>query len=138
MVVFDGVEFAKRLENKLRIEKGLVGKKLVIFQTGVVESTYVRLKREMGIRLGVEVRVMICKSDGDLKMILKQVQDDGVVVQLPIAGVNETERDEILRMIPPEKDVDGLNPDGRNFLPAAVLAVAGAVVEVGVRRLRGV
>ena len=124
-MVFDGNGFAKRIEDKLRKSGKLMGKKLVIFQTGKVESTYVRLKREMGERLKVNIKLQISNNKLDLKQGIADAGEDcdGVLVQLPIVGASTEERDEILRMIPPEKDVDGLNPDGGKFLPAAVVAV---------------
>ena len=122
-MIFDGVGFAKKIEEGLRRSEKLVGTRLVIFQTGNKESGYVRLKREMGKRLGVEVEVKMVPRLTFTEAKLGRVDADGVLVQLPIAEVNKKERDEILRLIPEDKDVDGLNPDGGKFLPAVVVAV---------------
>lgn len=132
-MIFDGNGFAKDKKEKLMTEGVLMGKKLVIFQSGDKESTYVRLKREMGESLGVKVKVVFSDGPVDLTSLDKDV--DGVLVQLPITGVDEKERDEILRMIPQEKDVDGLNPDSEVFLPAVVVAVEKILEKAGVNQM---
>ena len=129
-MVFDGNRLAKEIKEELAASGELVGKRLIIFQTGDKESTYVRLKREMGESLGVKVRVVFSEGAPDLTRLNENV--DGVLVQLPIVGVDEKGRDDILRQIPKEKDVDGLNPDSNVFLPAVVVAVEKILVKVGV------
>ena len=126
-MIFDGRELANEIKKGLEVSGKLVGKSLVIFQTGEKESVYVRLKREMGEGLGVKVEVRVIN---EIKLLKKEVIEvgnepkvDGVMVQLPLVGTTERERDEILRLIPVEKDVDGLNPNGEVFLSAAVVAV---------------
>ena len=90
------------------------------------ESTYVRLKREMGERLGVLVSVSFAKNKEELKEMLFDANTDetidGVLIQLPIIGATKEETEQILYSINPEKDIDGLNPNSR-FIPAAVGAV---------------
>lgn len=132
-MVFDGNNLAREIKEDLVESGNLVGKKLVIFQSGDKESTYVRLKREMGESLGVKVEVVFSDGPIDLTNLDKDV--DGVLVQLPIIGVNETGRDEILRMIPQEKDVDGLNPDSEVFLPAVVVAVEKILEKAGINQM---
>ncbi len=123
-MIFDGRAEAKKIEEELRASGRLAGKSLLILQCdgNEKESTYVRLKREMGEKLGVEVKVELLNNKDEVGERLKAVTEDGVLVQLPILGAGREETEEILSLIPVEKDVDGLNPRS-NFKPAAVLAV---------------
>jgi methylenetetrahydrofolate dehydrogenase (NADP+)/methenyltetrahydrofolate cyclohydrolase len=106
----------------------LRGRCLVILQCDVrtEESTYVRLKREMGERLGVKVMVRFVVNTVQLKEEIRMVNEDktvdGILVQLPIKGAEKEEVEKILGMIEPKKDIDGLNPIS-GFVPAVVLAV---------------
>lgn len=124
---FDGKKEAERLAIFLEESERVLGKSLVIFQCDgrSEESTYVRLKREMGERLGVIVHVVFVANVDDLKnMIIESNVDetvDGILVQLPIFDLNRGEVEKILEMIDPKKDIDGLNPNS-NFVPAVVSA----------------
>jgi methylenetetrahydrofolate dehydrogenase (NADP+) / methenyltetrahydrofolate cyclohydrolase len=128
-MIFDGPALAREIEKSLRKDSGLKGKRLVIIQADgeEKESGYIRLKREMGESLGVEIEVRdISKLQTLKKEILKLGEDprvDGVMVQLPIKEASRKERDEVLRLISFKKDVDGLNPEGNIFLPSVVVAV---------------
>lgn len=134
-MIFDGVGFAKKIEKKLKRDGDLIGKRLIIFRADETdgESVYIRLKKEMGERLGVEVEVI--KGVPTPVVIQDYGKASGILVQLPITGVSETERDEILSLIPLEKDVDGLNPNGSKFLPAVVVAVEKILANVKGRTL---
>lgn len=124
---FDGKKEAERLAIFLEESERVLGKSLVIFQCDgrSEESTFVRLKREMGERLGVIVHVVFVANVDDLKnMIIESNVDetvDGILVQLPIFDLNRGEVEKILEMIDPKKDIDGLNPNS-NFVPAVVSA----------------
>jgi len=126
-MIFNGEGLVEGIKEDLLKSGKLTGKKLVIFQTGSKESTYVKLKREMGEALSVNVEVRVINDFWVLKKELVEVGSDGkvdgVMVQLPLAGATDRERDEILRLIPVEKDVDGLNSNGDVYLSAAVVAV---------------
>lgn len=155
-LVLDGKKEAEKIALFLEESERLMGKSLLILQCDghSEESTYVRLKREMGERLGVLVSVSFMKNKEELKDVLKEANTDdtvdGILIQLPIIGSSKEETDQILCSINPEKDIDGLNPNSR-FIPAVVgavervmeifnvdeeqpVAVVGALGEVG-RRL---
>lgn len=106
----------------------LLGKSLLILQCDghTEESTYIRLKREMGEKLGVMVTVLFAKNKEELGEMVEDANTDetvdGILVQLPIKGATKEEAEQILCTIKPEKDVDGLNPKS-SFIPAAVRAV---------------
>lgn len=127
-VIFDGKKQAEREAEFLEESERVLGKSLVIFQCDgrTDDSAYVRLKREMGERLGVIVSVVFATNKEELKEMLAAANEDetvdGILVQLPILGVDKIELEQILSSINPYKDVDGLNPKSR-FIPAVVRAV---------------
>lgn len=133
-VIFDGVKEAERAAAFLEESERVLGKSLVIFQCDgrTDESAYVRLKHEMGERLGVIVSVVFAKDKDELaEMVVAANQDetvDGILVQLPIQGADKEDVEQILSTINPEKDIDGLNPKS-SFIPAVVRAVE-RIVEI--------
>lgn len=132
-MVFDGRAAAKKIEAELGASGKLVGKSLLILvcDGSEKESTYVRLKREMGERLGVRVKVEVLRNKEQVVERLARIEEAGVLVQLPILGAGREETEAIVSKIPPEKDVDGLNSRG-SFKPAAVLAVLRLLKAAGV------
>jgi len=127
-VVFAGKKEAERMATFLEESERVLGKSLVILQCDgrSEESTYVRLKREMGERLGAMVSVRFAPSKDKLKKMLEEANSDetvdGILVQLPVIGTNREEFEQILSSIYPSKDVDGLNPKSR-FTSAAIRSV---------------
>jgi len=96
-------------EAKRRIAEG-VQPKLVIFydNDSPVISKYMGLKKGYGADIGVVVDVVKFAVNNARKRMLEAARDEsvhGIIVQLPLAKVSE----EILSLIPVEKDVDGLN-----------------------------
>jgi methylenetetrahydrofolate dehydrogenase (NADP+) / methenyltetrahydrofolate cyclohydrolase len=127
-VVLDGKNEAEKVALFLEDSEKLLGKSLLIIQCDgrTEESTYVRLKRQMGERLGVMVTESFAKDKEELKEVLADANSDetidGILIQLPIKGATKEETEQILYSINPEKDIDGLNPKSR-FIPAVVRAV---------------
>ncbi len=127
-VIFDGKKEAERMAVFLEENERVLGKSLMILQCDGMtsESTYVRLKREMGERLGAMVTVQYPQNKEELKELLKEVNSeetvDGILIQLPILGADREELEQILSSINPMKDIDGLNPKS-SFIPAVVRAV---------------
>jgi methylenetetrahydrofolate dehydrogenase (NADP+) / methenyltetrahydrofolate cyclohydrolase len=138
-IKFDGRKEAEKIALFLEESEKLVGKSLVIFQTDglSIESTYVRLKREMAERLGVLVTVEHSKDKSELqKKILEANKDDmtdGILVQLPVMGATKTELEQILSSINVKKDIDGLNPKS-SFIPAVVVAVETVLEKINLSR----
>jgi len=133
-MIFNGRELAKKKEEELKRDGGLVGKSLLVLQTGEKENVFVRLKRQMGERLGVKMGVVVCGDKEELKKKLVEMRDDydGVMVQLPVAGANEKEKEEILNLIPENKDVDGLIEEKSGVTPAVVRAMM-RILEEGLK-----
>jgi methylenetetrahydrofolate dehydrogenase (NADP+)/methenyltetrahydrofolate cyclohydrolase len=135
-IVFNGKKEAEKIATFLEESEKLLGKSLVIFQCdGKTEtSQYVKLKTEMGERLGVIVNVDFRSQISDLRLGIEEMNDDdtvdGILIQLPVldlgSQISDVSRAEILGMIKPSKDVDGLNPQSK-FLPAAVRAIERTV-----------
>lgn len=127
-LVLDGKKEAEKIADFLEDSEKLMGKSMLILQCDghTEESTYVRLKREMGERLGVLVSVSFAKDKEELKEILSEANVDetidGILIQLPIIDASKEETEQILYSIKQEKDIDGLNPKSR-FIPAVVGAV---------------
>lgn len=133
-MVFDGKALAKEIQKELVGSGKLKGKSLLILQCdgGDKESQYVRLKREAGERLGVSIKTQVLSSKQELQKILNiKIEDDGILVQLPIVGTSKAETEAILGLIPPEKDIDGLNP-ASSYQPAVVRAIEKIFEEIKV------
>lgn len=133
-IILNGKREAEKIALFLEESEKLLGKSLLILQCDghTEESTYIRLKREMGERLGVMVTVLFAKNKVELGEMIDDASADetvdGILVQLPIIGATKEETEQILCSINPKKDVDGLNPKS-SFIPAAVRAVE-RVVEI--------
>jgi len=99
--------------------------KLAIAQTkdDPVINTYVRLKKGYGSDIGISVDSYFVNQD-ELRELLEELNGDssvnGVIVQLPLADTTQT--DEIINLVAPEKDVDGLGQRAR-FQPATPMAI---------------
>lgn len=128
MIILDGKREAEKMAMFLEESERLLGKSLLIVQCDghSEESTYVRLKREMGERLGVLVTVLFAKNKEEAREMIKDANGDetvdGILVQLPIVGATKEETEQILCSINTMKDIDGLNPKS-SFVPAVVRAV---------------
>jgi methylenetetrahydrofolate dehydrogenase (NADP+) / methenyltetrahydrofolate cyclohydrolase len=88
-----------------------------------VIDTYVRLKQRYGDDILVEVDIHRVPQSEARELLNKLSNDDsvhGIIVQLPLADPSET--DEIIELIDPAKDVDGLVKDAK-FEPATALAI---------------
>jgi len=85
---------------------------IVIANDDVVIDTFVRLKQAYGEDITVEVEVLRVDQAAVRETIETLNADEsvhGVILQLPLA--NPAETDEIVALIAPEKDVDGLGPN---------------------------
>jgi methylenetetrahydrofolate dehydrogenase (NADP+) / methenyltetrahydrofolate cyclohydrolase len=103
-----------------------VSPKLAIVVTDLdnpVIDVYMRLKKRYGEDILIDVDIHRV-AQHDVKNLLKKLSEDSsvhaIIVQLPLDDPTET--DEIISLIHPEKDVDGLVADSR-FEPATALAI---------------
>ena len=90
--------------------------RLAIIQTtdDLVTNVYTKLKRSYGedIRIAVDLHKV---NQSGVAELVKQLNDDeavqGIVVQLPLADPSQT--DQLVNLINPTKDVDGLGADAK-------------------------
>ncbi len=104
-----------RLAKSLKSQK--IHPKLLILRDNdspVIEK-YVALKKKYGEDIGVEVEDKLEKDTDKLKNLISKANKDtsvsGIIVQLPLKDSKQT--DDILKLIAPEKDVDGLSKSGK-------------------------
>ena len=118
MKILDGKELAgfvkERQATEVRSLKAQgISPKLVIIRDSdnPVIVKYVNLKAAYGEDIGVEVLdVLVSGMEGAKKAIAEANLDStvsGIIVQLPLKDVSAT--DEVVSLIAPEKDVDGLS-----------------------------
>lgn len=97
-----------------------------------VINTYVKLKKQYGASIQIDVDVHFVPQGEIAKLLQKLNQDEtvhGIIVQLPLSDTNQTE--EIVNMVTPEKDVDALGKDAR-FDPATPMAILWLMSGYGV------
>lgn len=148
-MVFDGRERAAKIEADLKQRVVSLKKRpvLVILWVGDSQASakYVENKKKLGERIGVEVRVERVETDeleGRLRGLALDKEVDGVMVQLPVPGIEKGKVRELLEMIPVDKDVDGMSGENlrliatgeQEFLPATVVAV-GKIMDEAIREV---
>lgn len=88
-----------------------------------VIDTYVRLKKQYGADLGIEVESHHPLQQ-EVPAVIQALNSDesvhGIIVQLPLSDPDQT--DEIVNLVAPEKDVDALGRDAI-FEPATPMAI---------------
>jgi methylenetetrahydrofolate dehydrogenase (NADP+)/methenyltetrahydrofolate cyclohydrolase len=99
--------------------------KLAIIQANddPVINTYVRLKKQYGADILVDVEAHVISQDKIAKLLQKLNSDPsvhGIIIQLPLTDTSET--DKICALVDPKKDVDGLG-SREYFEPATPLAI---------------
>ncbi len=99
--------------------------RMVIIQTkdDPVIGTYVRLKQTYAKDILANVEIELVSQENAIKTIQKHNQDPlvhGIIVQLPLEDTSQT--DQIVSVLTPDKDVDGLGGDSL-FTPATAMAI---------------
>jgi methylenetetrahydrofolate dehydrogenase (NADP+)/methenyltetrahydrofolate cyclohydrolase len=96
---------------------------IVVTVENPVIDVYMRLKQRYGTDIGAEVEVHRAKQTG-VKELLNTLSNDAgvtaIIVQLPLEDPSQT--DEIVNLVPPQKDVDGLGSESK-FDPATALSI---------------
>ena len=85
---------------------------IVVANDNPVIDTYIKLKQKYGEDIGVKVEIHKIDQQDAKEEITQLNSDDsvhGIIVQLPLKNVDQT--DEILGLVNPQKDVDGLAPN---------------------------
>lgn len=150
MIIFDGKAAAEKIKQELKqiVSSGNTPGKLgvIMVEGNKGSEVYVGRKMELAKDLGVPTELFSLpvfepeKIREKIAQWASSVEFVGIMVQLPLTGASRKERDEILRIIPLGKDVDGLNPANlelisqgkQTFLPATVVAVEHVLQTQGV------
>lgn len=130
MKILNGQELAGFIKERhakqvrsLRANK--ISPKLAIVQVkdDRVINTYVRLKKEYGADIGIEVEAHIVLQS-EAPKVLRKLNNDGrvhgIIVQLPLQDPSQT--DAIVNLVDPAKDVDALG-EKSEFDPATPMAI---------------
>lgn len=112
---------------------------IIVANDSQVIDTYVRLKRRYGEEILIDVDVHKIEQ-GEVAETIRTLNENpavhGIILQLPLADPSQT--DELIALIDPAKDVDGLGPDAE-YVSATATAVdwllAGYNVTLKERRI---
>jgi methylenetetrahydrofolate dehydrogenase (NADP+) / methenyltetrahydrofolate cyclohydrolase len=115
MILVSGKKIAEERFLKLqeRMKEEGISLSLAVIQVGEnpISSLYVGIKKRELEKRGISVVVYNFKEDvakEELQEKIMNLEEDGVIVQLPLP--ENMEKEKVLEVIPEEKDVDLLNP----------------------------
>ncbi len=143
-MIFDGKEFAARIDEQVRAKVAALGRKpkLVTIYNSDDEASkvYTAVKRKKAESLGVEFvnydKRMITDLPGLVRQANMDVSIDGLMIQLPLTDDRSFDL-QLCYGIGANKDVDGLNPRS-GVMPAtarAVLAILSGRIFEGAKVL---
>jgi len=139
---FDGRAFARIIEEQVKNKvTNLVGNpRIVSFLVGndPASELYTKLKKQAAERVGINFEIIKIDSDKlqvtSLSSLITEIgaREDvtGVMVQLPVPGLQESSLKEVLDAIPLHKDVDGLRYPESGVVPPVVTAVMKMLEEI--------
>lgn len=128
--IIDGKALSQTILSRLKnvIEEKGLRPSLLIIQVGdnPASNQYVALKKKRGEEIGISIHVEKLPTDDyekAISLIINQYQSkvQGIMIQLPLPDSAKTK--EVLNLIPPKLDVDGLRLPTSYFKPAVVDAV---------------
>ncbi len=131
MKILDGKKVSNFIAGKIKLELKKLGEKpkLVIIQIGNNERSdvYVKQKKIFGEKLGFEVELIQFNNNISEKSIISRIKSlnsksnvNGIIIQLPLPeNINLLN---VIEVIGPEKDVDGLNSKNLRFLFESVIS----------------
>ncbi len=133
-MIFDGRAFAKELEKDLatRVAQLPHKPKMVSVLVGDDPASvmYTQLKNKAANRCGIDFSVEKLDSRFKIQEIKERIAEigaredvTGLMVQLPIPGLDKSQTQEVLKAIPLNKDVDGLRWEESGVMPATVKAI---------------
>ena len=142
--ILDGRELAGFIKERQAIETASMNKKptLLIIRDSdnPVITKYVNLKIKYGEDIGANVIDYCAKNSEDIKAKIESANDDsginGIILQLPILEKEKT--NELVNLIKPSKDVDGLGekPDYDSATATAILwLLAGYSIDLKTKRI---
>lgn len=136
---FDGRALAREIEGEVALKVAQLMKipRIVSLLVGndPASELYTKLKSEAAERVGIDYLVVRVESVERLVEELREVAEQdavtGIMVQLPIPGISKIETEEILKIIPIHKDVDGMSWRESGVVPATVVAVLSVLGKIG-------
>jgi len=112
---------------------------IIVANDSQVIDTYVRLKRRYGEEILIDVdvhKIEQAEAAGTIRTLNEDPSVHGIILQLPLADPSQT--DELITLINPAKDVDGLGPNAQ-YVSATATAIdwllAGYNVTLKERRI---
>jgi len=135
-MIVDGRAIAEELYQALaerRKKFGVVKLGIVIVGANPVIESFVRIKTRAAQSLNIEIVRVDLPAEAATEFVVSEVKKltditDALIVQLPLPGGVDTNT--VLSAIPPEKDVDALNPAIPEDSHPVFAPVALAVVEL--------
>ena len=126
-MVVDGKKIRDEIKSSLNGE----GKVLDIVYVGEnpVIDVFVRIKKKFGENIGVKVNIHRFDEEisfEQLKEEIKLLKGDGIIIQLPLP--EHLPIQEVLNLVPAEKDIDVLSDEAKTGMKMS--PVAGAVFEI--------
>lgn len=131
MKILNGRELAEFIKERqardvraLRQAHGIFPKLAIVqCKDDPVINTYVRLKKQYGADMQIDVEVHVVSQE-EIAKLLQKLNDDpsvhGIIVQLPLVDTGET--DAVVNLVAPNKDVDALGQRAQ-FEPATPMAI---------------
>jgi methylenetetrahydrofolate dehydrogenase (NADP+)/methenyltetrahydrofolate cyclohydrolase len=124
--------YAQLLKRRVQIIRPIKLGIVVASKDPVIES-FVRIKSRQAKKLDVEIVRIDCKEDASTEEVVSAVRKlsasvDGIIVQLPLPP--QVDIDEVLRAVPKDKDVDGINPAVSYKEQTVHAPVAGAIQHI--------
>ncbi len=148
MELLSGKPVAERIDLTVRSLIGDLRPTLVIYLIGADPSSviYARSKVRKGDLLGIEIILREFREDTHLDEIRSSLKKDasdgaamGIMIERPLP--DRFDMDELMELVPPEKDVEGLHPEnlgllclGRpRFIPPTPLGALFMLLHYGVK-----
>ena len=123
MELLSGKPVAERIDMTVRSLIGDLRPKLIVYLIGADPSSviYAGSKVRKGDLLGIEILLREFKEDSDPEEIRSSLRKDasdgsaiGIMIERPLP--DRFDMDELMEMVPPEKDVEGLHPENIGLL----------------------
>jgi methylenetetrahydrofolate dehydrogenase (NADP+) / methenyltetrahydrofolate cyclohydrolase len=134
-MIIDGRELARAHQSKLKKLKSSPKVVSILVGTDASSVLYSDIKQKKATELGIEFEIRqlpVTAEYPDLENEIQALNKDkaisGIMVQLPLPRkfLGERDQNDILKLINPKKDVDGLSPKSK-VLPAAVRAILSII-----------
>ncbi len=127
MEIISGTKIAAQIRESLRQANEKEGIKPVLAVIVVGDNqenlVYVGLKEKAVAFIGGETRLIVMPENSSKQDVINTIKElnqdssvDGILLQLPMPGHLEEDKEEILSAIKLEKDVDGFTPVNRGLL----------------------